>query len=236
MDPLTTPYCGAPPLPDTVLTAWNPDPWLIAALALGAAAAAIMPRRAAWLMGIAVLALAFVSPLCALSSALFSARVLHHVLIVAVAAPLLVRGAGWQARGGSVAFLIHLAAIWFWHMPQPYAAALGSDGIYWLMELSLLASALWLWAAIRGADRIGVAVALSLGTLLHMGMLGALLTFAARPMFAAHLLTTQSFGLTALEDQQLAGLLMWVPAALPYVGFAVWRVWSVLGAARPAAA
>lgn len=228
------PYCGAAPVPDDLWTAWNTDPWLIAALALGAAATVAMPRRAMWLAGIAVLALAFVSPLCALSSALFSVRVFHHVLIVAIAAPLLVWGAGWRAGGGGAAFLVHLGAIWVWHMPQPYDAALGSDALYWVMETSLLASAIWLWAAISRTDRIGPAVALSLGTLLHMGMLGALLTFAARPMFAAHLVTTEPFGLTALEDQQLAGLLMWVPAALPYVGFAAWRVWKSLAPASPA--
>ncbi|SNR26404.1 cytochrome c oxidase assembly protein [Paracoccus sediminis] len=236
MDGSTLPYCGAAPIPGGLWTAWNLDPWLIAALAIGAAATVAMPRWGPWLAGIAVLALAFVSPLCALSSALFSVRVLHHILMVAVAAPLLVWGTGWRAGGGGAAFLVHLGAIWFWHMPQPYDAALGSNALYWAMEISLIASAAWLWAAMVGADRVGHAVTLSLGTLLHMGMLGALLTFATRPLFAPHLLTTAPFGLTALEDQQLAGLVMWIPAALPYVGFAAWRVWAMLDPARTAGA
>lgn len=236
MDPKDTPYCGAAPLPGELWSAWNADPWVLGALLAGALASRAMPRRGWWLAGMGVLALAFVSPLCAWASALFSVRVVHHVLIVAVAAPLLVHGAGWRAGQGGIAFLLHLGAVWLWHMPQPYDAALGSHAIYWGMELSLLGSALWLWAAMARADRLAEAVALSLGTLLQMGMLGALLTFAGRPLFAAHLLTTAPFGLTALEDQQLAGLLMWVPAALPYVGFAAWRVWTVLAPAGRASA
>lgn len=217
-------YCGPAPLPGELWTAWNGDPWLIAALVLTALAGWRVPSRAAWLAGVAVLAVAFISPLCALASALFSARVLHHVLIVAIAAPLLARGAGWQARAGGAAFLAHLSAVWLWHLPQPYAAALASVPVYWLMEITLLASALWLWSTMLHAARAGQAVALALGTLLQMGMLGALLTFARRPLYEAHFATTQPFGLTALADQQLAGLMMWVPAALPYLGLALWRL------------
>jgi len=216
------PYCGPAPLPDNLWMSWNTDPAIILALL---AAAALTPfvqgSRLSWMGGILVLAVAFLSPICAMASALFSVRVLHHVLIVAVAAPLLVMGARLHAKSDGPAFISHLAAIWIWHMPQPYSAALGSDAIYWLMEVSLLGTGIWLWAAMMAPGRAGRGIAMSLATLLQMGMLGALLTFASRPLFAAHATTTYAFGFSPLEDQQLAGLLMWAPAALPYIGFAL---------------
>jgi putative membrane protein len=70
----------------------------------------------------------------------------------------------------------------------------------------------------------GAAIALLLGTTIQMGMLGALLTFSREPLFAAHMDTTHAFGLSPLADQQLSGLLMWVPAALPYLFAALLRL------------
>lgn len=214
------PYCGAPPAPSELASAWNTDPLLLAALGIAALCAfRVGGSRAAWIAGVAVLAVSFVSPLCALASALFSARVLHHVLIVAVAAPLVISGAGLRIGQGSLAFLAHMAAVWAWHMPAPYAAALGSDAVYWMMEATLLGTAVWLWSAMMA--RPGQGAVLALGTLLQMGMLGALLTFAGRVLHPFHALTTAPYGIDPLEDQQLAGLLMWAPAALPYLGFAI---------------
>jgi hypothetical protein len=86
-------YCGPPPAPEGLWAAWNLDPALLAALAvLALVLGSSRPGAAA----VAVLLVAFVSPLCALSSALFAARTVHHVLLVAVAAPLL--AAAWPAR------------------------------------------------------------------------------------------------------------------------------------------
>lgn len=226
------PYCGPAPIPDTLMASWNLDPFLIAALGVAAVATVrVRGSKALWLAGVAVLALAFVTPLCALASALFSVRVLHHVIIVAVAAPLLVAGLGRRSQAAGPAFLWHVAMIWLWHLPAPYAFALSSDAAYWLMEVTLLGSALWLWAAMMA--RAGQGIVLALGTLVQMGLLGAILTFAGRPLFAWHVFTTDAFGLSPLEDQQLAGLLMWVPAAFPYLGFALHRLCTrILSGAR----
>lgn len=226
---MTGAYCGPPPLPAALAESWNADPAVI--LPLIALLLVAAWRRNGYLAGgVAVLAVAFVSPLCALSTALFSARVLHHVLLIAFAAPLLAlalpRGGGGGARG---LFLLHLAAVWIWHAPGPYAWALGSWPAYWLMQASLLGSAVLLWRAVLAAP-VGVGIALLAGTAMQMGFLGALLVFAGRPLYAPHLMTTEPFGLSPLEDQQLAGLLMWVPAALPYLAATLVR----LGAVFPA--
>ena len=228
------PYCGPAPLPADLWTSWNLDPWLLPALAatlvfcgaLSVRGLVARESRFYALLGSFVLFVAFVSPLCALSSALFSARVMHHVLLVAGAAPLL--ALAYPARQGlrrvplTALFLAHTFAMWVWHAPAPYAFALSSHAAYWLMEATLFVTAFLLWQSIfaRWAHPGAVSIAL-LGSVVQMGMLGALITFAARPIYDPHLTTTLPFGLTPLADQQLAGLLMWVPASLPYIAAAL---------------
>ena len=65
-------------------------------------------------------------------------------------------------------------------------------------------------------------------TIGQMGLLGALIVFAPRPLYFVHLASTAPWGLSPLVDQQLAGLLMWVPAMLPYLGVGLWMAWSSL--------
>lgn len=228
-----TPYCGAGPAPAELWTRWNLDPLAMAILIVlgGLLVLASPERRWAAASALAVLVVAFVSPLCALSSALFTARTAHHVLLVAVAAPLIAwalprpsssRGlAGWTA-----AFVL---AFWSWHAPAAYAWALSHDAAYGLMQASLLLTATLAWRAVRAA-RPASAVSALLATMVLMGLLGAILTFAPRAIYAPHALTTAAWGLTPLADQQIAGLIMWIPAAGVYLACAL----SILaGVLRP---
>lgn len=173
-------------------------------------------------------ALVFVSPLCNLTSALFSARVVHHILLSAGIAPRALAGLtpGGRARmrvvGPGLAVLLHTAAMWAWHAPGPYAWALSTMPGYWLMQATLAGTAAAVWLCVLGADRGAAAIAAG-GTFLQMGLLGAIILFAGQPLYAPHVLTTQAWHLTALEDQQLAGLVMWVPGALPYMAALLWQ-------------
>ena len=224
------PYCGAAPLPGDWLARWNGDPILLLAFAAVALVAwQRMEVAASFWAGLAILVLLFVSPLCALSSALFSVRVGHHVLLTAVAAPLLVWGLPRLRLRGTAALwaAFHILLFWFWHAPDPYAFALSSDDAYWAMQLSLLASAMAFWAALRGASA-PTAIALLLAMMVQMGLLGALITFAGAPLYAPHYVSTQPWGLSPIEDQQLAGLVMWAPAAGFYLAAALWRGWVML--------
>ncbi|MFC7477228.1 cytochrome c oxidase assembly protein [Dankookia sp. GCM10030260] len=210
-------------------TAWNWDPLLGIALVtgLGLAWGRIADRRAL-LAGWAVLALALVSPLCSLSVALFSARVGQHLVILLAAAPLLALGlapprrpttaGGIAAAAGGFAVLL-----WLWHLPGPYVATFRSDLAYWAMHLSLLGAAVWLWRGLllAAATRPEAVLPAGLATAAQMGALGAFLTFAPRPIFPPHEFTTLAWGLTPLEDQQLGGLLMWVPGGLAFAGVAL---------------
>ncbi|MGQ7793180.1 cytochrome c oxidase assembly protein [Faunimonas sp. B44] len=240
-------YCGPAPVPHDILATWNFDPVLLAAMAAMLAGHLVAIRRRsadpnarrgpaalAWIL----LAILFISPLCALSSALFSARVLHHVVLTAVVAPLIVMSLPALAKTADAArgrltlvFLGHTAILWLWHLPQPYAAALSSDLLYWVMQVSLLGSALLLWGCLLRDGPMLPRMTVALGSIIQMGLLGALITFARAPLYAAHAGVTEPWGLTQMEDQQLAGLIMWVPAALPYLAAALVLVGRTLSTA-----
>lgn len=189
-------------------------------------------RSASGLAATAVLTLVFVSPLCALSSALFSARVLHHVLMVAVAAPLLALSRpSVAAKAVGLPFVVSTAALWLWHLPAAYDAALSYVPLYWLMQASLLAPAIVFWRAVF-SQPAGAGLGWVFLAYLQMGMLGAILTFAPDALYAIHATAPMLWGFTPLADQQLGGMVMWMPAALAY---AIWgvllgrRAWRAMG-------
>jgi len=226
-------YCGPAPDPADLLARWNADPLLLAGLAASAAAWMLFrkgTRRKArsFCAGIAVLLVIFVSPLCALTSALFAARAVHHLLLVGLAAPLLaLAGVGPRRVPLGAAAAVHALVFWAWHAPGLYAWALASASGYWLMQASLLGSALVFWRATLRPDMQGLAgAAVMIAFAAQMGFLSALLTFAPAPLYGPHLLTTQAFGLGPLEDQQLAGLIMWTLGMAPYLAAALWLALS----------
>jgi len=226
-------YCGPAALPDDLWTRWNVDPLLIAMLF--AIAVAIGSGRSsdarAGCGAITLMFVIFVSPLCAMSSALFSVRVLHHVLLISAVAPLLALTFP-RPRAGStpigVLVAVHAVILWLWHTPGLYTWGLASVPAYWLMQTSLLGSAWLLWRSILAPVQSGPTLIALVGTIGQMGLLGALIVFAPRPLYLLHLAGAASWGIAPLTDQQLAGLLMWVPAMLPYLGAGIWIAWSSL--------
>jgi putative membrane protein len=129
------------------------------------------------------------------------------------------------------AFVIHAVALWIWHIPSWFEATIDSDLVHSLQHISFLFSALlfW-WALIEGRQRAsgyGLAVLFMFMTALHSGLLGAFLTFTTKVLYPSYGGTTQSWGLTALDDQQLGGLIMWIPAGLVYIvaGLALFAGW-----------
>lgn len=230
------PYCGEAPSPGVWLERWNLDPVLCTGLAIlawvlwrpetagGISRGRKRSLRAAWILVL----LLYVSPLCALSSAFFTVRVVHHMTLVLVIAPLLAFGLGRRLDRlpAPVWTSTTMAALvfWIWHAPNAYGAALSSVPVYALMQFSLAASAVLFWTALRRTSAAQALAAL-LVTTVQMGLLGALITFASRPMYAPHFLSTLPWGVSPLEDQQLAGLTMWAPGSLGYLFAAVWIGW-----------
>jgi cytochrome c oxidase assembly factor CtaG len=136
-------------------------------------------------------------------------------------------GRWWNASRwhGAYAFLMRpavmwslaTAALWIWHAPGAYDLALENESVHALEHACFFATSLGFWTLVsepRGFHHtsrgFGVAIAMVATFAIHNGLLGALLTFANAPLYRYH--ATGAFGLSPLEDQQLAGLIMWVPA------------------------
>ena len=159
-------------------------------------------------------------------------HMIQHLLIMAVIAPLYALARPlpqWLAatgRTGRWLFkpLLHLsrhpiwagglqgAAIWFWHAPKFYNLALANPGWHFVEHAGFALGAAIFWWSVLGRHSAAALPAL-LFTFMHMGMLGALLTFAQTPLYDDRL---------DLQDQQLAGLIMWVPGGLPYLIAGAW--------------
>jgi putative membrane protein len=140
--------------------------------------------------------------------------------------------AAWRRLTAPFAvFLIHGLALWIWHLPSLYQATLDDELIHALQHLSFfLSSALFWWSLIHGRfGRLGygAAVVYVFLTSLHSGVLGALLTFAPRLWYPIYEARTSRWGLSPLEDQQLAGLIMWIPAGVVFIvlGLGLFAAW-----------
>jgi putative membrane protein len=138
---------------------------------------------------------------------------------IAAAAPV---GRTWEiVTTAPVAWVLHGLAIWIWHAPPLYQSTITSETLHTLQHVSFLGTALlfW-WALLHGREgRLGrpAAVIYLFTTAMHTSLLGVLLTFSDRLWYPLYDGNTAPWGLTALEDQQLAGLIMWVPAGLAYL-------------------
>ena len=133
------------------------------------------------------------------------------------------------------ATLAQAAALWLWHAPSLFDRALASDGWHIAQHLSFLLTALFFWTAmLRPArGRGGVAVLCLFATSVVSGALGALMAFSESPWYAGYAAMGMApSGLTPAEDQQVAGLLMWIPGGVVHAGAALALVWAALKAQR----
>jgi len=143
---------------------------------------------------------------------------------------------GWSGMWGTIsnpfsAWLIHVIVLWGWHAPALLGATLHNEWVHAAQHVSFLGSALLFWWALihgrRHAAAYGVGVLYLFTTALHSGLLGALLTFSRTVWYPHYAETTGDWGFTALQDQQLGGLIMWVPACTVYIfaGLAMFAAW-----------
>ncbi len=176
-------------------------------------------RPLALMLGLVTLGAVWLGPLPALAGRLFVGHMLMHVMVVAVAAPLLAIG---MAGGGLdvssrfpvlfspiLASVLELFVVWAWHMPALHHAARTSQAAELLEQGSYLFAGLLVWLAAFGGVRHRRALAGIAGLLLtsmHMTLLGVLLAMSGRPLFE-HTGSALS-GLSPLEDQQMGGVIM----------------------------
>jgi putative membrane protein len=128
----------------------------------------------------------------------------------------------WQTITKPVtAWIFHAAMLWMWHIPVLFQATLKSDVVHTAQHICFFGSALLFWWALihrpEGLAQRGVAIFYLFTTSVHSSVLGALITFTSSLLYPSYARTTVSWGITALEDQQLGGLIMWVPAGLVYI-------------------
>jgi putative membrane protein len=192
-------------------------------------------RRALFTAGLCTLAAAWLGPLPALAQHAFFAHMTMHMLVVAVAAPLLAAGLA-SSRFDPVpdyprlfapvpASLLELIVVWAWHAPALHHAARHTAWGVWIEQASFLLAGLFIWLSVFGGhparqgDRIGAGIAALLLTSMHMTLLGALLALTPRPLY----LHTSGFKhLDALADQQLGGAIMIVVGGLSYLTGGLW--------------
>jgi cytochrome c oxidase assembly factor CtaG len=133
-------------------------------------------------------------------------------------------GSVWRfLTAPALAWLVHAIALWVWHAPRLYGVALRNPAAHVLEHASFVITASLMWWGIlmprqsrRSAYATGVLVMFA--TMLQSGALGALLALSRHVWYPEQGVGAASWGLSALEDQQIAGLIMWVPAGLLYTG------------------
>jgi putative membrane protein len=145
----------------------------------------------------------------------------------------------WRALSAPVfATLVQAAVLWLWHAPSLFDLALTYEPWHIAQHLSFLISALFFWQAMLGPRRnLGMAAVCLFTTSIIAGALGALMAFSESPWYARYaMLGMAPFGLTPTEDQQLAGLLMWIPGGLVHAGAALALVGVALSNSQTKAA
>jgi cytochrome c oxidase assembly factor CtaG len=216
-------------------------------------------QAAAFGGGILSLVAALVSPLDPLSDRLASAHMVQHMLLMNVAAPLLVLGApslvvlsgvpapyrgplarAWRRVDGPWLWnpfllgTLYALVLWVWHLPALYGAALRDPVVHDLEHLTFLVAACLFWRAVLdplGRRRLHPLASLLylFVTTLHATALGMFMALSPRVWYPDYEGPAGTWGLTALEDQQLAGLIMWMPACVVYAGVAAGRLVAWIG-------
>jgi cytochrome c oxidase assembly factor CtaG len=207
-------------------------------------------RAAAYGIGWLTLAGALVSPLHWLGEHLFTFHMIEHEIVMAVSAPLLIAArpigtmlwslprsarvaAGrflrrrniviawdWLSASGN-ATVLHGIAIWAWHAPDLFDAAVTNVAVHRLQHLSFLLTAMLFWWSVLYRSNAGVAAWNLFVTMMHTSVLGALMALAPKVLYQAQTASAADWNLTPLQDQQLAGLIMWIPAGTVYAGAAM---------------
>lgn len=120
-------------------------------------------------------------------------------------------------------FILQAAALWLWHIPSWYETALRHDGVHALQHLCfVLCASLFWWAMVNGRygrSGYGLAVLYVFLTGIHSAALGALLAVSPAAWYGDYARQARMWNVDALADQQLAGLLMWIPAGVIFIVF-----------------
>lgn len=189
---------------------------------------------AAFCTGIALIFVALVSPVDRLGEQLFVMHMVQHILIVDLGpilimlglsrillrplAPLVLqleRRLGWVARP-AFAVLFYAGTLWLWHVPAMYQLSLENGAAHVLQHVHFMSAGLLFWwhlvaplpgrHPLRGPQVVFYLVAAKMLT----GALASMITFSGRLLYDFYVDQPRIWGLTALEDKELAGAVMMV--------------------------
>jgi len=126
----------------------------------------------------------------------------------------------------AVSWLAFCGTVLLWHVPAIYRWAVGEELRHSLMHLSFLGSAFLFWSVVLDPDhkrRLNhfARALFVLSAALVTGLPGALICFARQPLYILTANGSRHDGLTVLADQQLAGLIMWIPMDIFLFGVAM---------------
>ncbi len=235
--------------------------WRIRAHRAGAASAEEVAgpsplRRASFTAGLLVMFLTLNGPLHDLSDYyLFSAHMVQHLILALIVPPLLLAGVpGWMMRpaldapwvrafadrvtGARPAFLIFNVTVAVWHLPPMYNMAMAYHPVHIAQHLLFLVTSTIMWwpllSPLPELPRLpypGQMLYCFLMTI-PMSLVAVYVTMADHVLYPAYSAAPRVWGLTPLADQQLGGLIMWVPGGLFFVLVAsvVFFKWSATGA------
>jgi len=217
-------------------------------------------ERVAFWTGWFALVVAVAPPMDRAAAGLFSAHMAQHELLMLIGAPLVIVGrpivpwlfalpdrwrpaAGrglqtswisraWQALTTPVvAWVLHGLAIWVWHLPALYQAAVRNEGIHAFQHATFVGTAVLFWWGLvygrYGRAAYGASALYVFLTSVHTGILGALFTLSTGPFYPLYATRAAEAGVDAVADQQLGGLYMWIPAGivLTVFGLALLVAW-----------
>jgi putative membrane protein len=202
-------------------------------------------RLTLWNSGWLVLCAAWLTPLVDLAGQAFYIHMTLHMMVVAIAAPLLsfaIAGARWDPVrvipsifAAVPASIGELMLVWTWHLPMPHHWAQHTTSGLVVEQASFLLVGLWLWLSAiggeqpRSRERSAAGTVGLLLTSIHMTLLGALLALAPRPLFEHH----HGFGaLTPLQDQHLGGAVMLVVGGIAYLVGGLWLTKDLVSPVR----
>jgi putative membrane protein len=138
----------------------------------------------------------------------------------------------WQAfTNPALVWMLHALAVTIWHIPLFYQAALVNEFVHFLEHASFFFTALLFWMVVfksgaRGQMNYGLSMLYVFTMMMYQGVLGALITFSRSPWYPLYEESVASWGMTLLEDQQLAGAIMWVPGNFVYLLVFIWLLWQ----------
>ena len=204
-------------------------------------------RPLCFFAGLGVMLVALNGPMHDLSdSYLFSVHMVQHLLLTLVLPPLLIAGlpawlvepavgrAGGRAVGRAlthpvVAGVLFSVILLVWHTAPAYDLMMRDHDVHVVTHLMFIAAAMIMWWPVMSPTPLLPRLGPGMGMLylflvqLPMQLLGAIITFADQPIYTWYLSAPRTWGLSPLDDQQLGGLLMWVPGNLW-----IWGAMSVL--------